>query len=159
MHRRRHFCQATELEPAPLGPTIGSPHDPRDRHPMTTDAAIHIVRHATAGFRSSGPTDRERELDETGRQQARDLVDYFQRLRVDQILASPAIRCRQTVAPLAEKLGLEVDEDLLPPRAPRRLHEPVVRGEPFAVDPEARTYGSLSATAFANFLARVVCLR
>ena len=54
------------------------------------------------------------ELDERGREQASALVDRLAPLPIEEIVRSPLLRCEQTVAPLAEKLGLTpVVEDRL----------------------------------------------
>lgn len=54
-------------------------------------------------------------LDETGRAQAEALVGRLARCTIGAIVTSPLERCRQTVAPLAEALGLlvTVDERLI----------------------------------------------
>ena len=72
---------------------------------MTT----YLVRHASAGLRNDAdPTDEERTLDPTGIVQASKLTSWLRHEPIDTILSSPYLRCRQTVAPLAEALGLEV---------------------------------------------------
>ncbi len=67
-----------------------------------------LVRHASAGDRAAweGPDD-ARPLDERGRAQAHALVAALRDLPVDEIHTSPALRCTQTVAPLAAARGLE----------------------------------------------------
>ena len=73
---------------------------------------LFVVRHAHAGSRSEWTDDdRLRPLSEQGEAQssgiAGQLVEHSPKL----ILSSPALRCVQTVAPLAEKLDLEVTID------------------------------------------------
>ncbi len=70
---------------------------------------IYLVRHASAGSRGSGPDDLARELDDEGHEQARRLVDALADSGVERILTSPAVRCRQTVEPLATKLGIDIE--------------------------------------------------
>ena len=71
---------------------------------------ILLVRHASAGDRDAWQADdRERPLDKHGRTQAKELVDRLAPYRVDAILSSPAVRCIQTVAPLARARRLELD--------------------------------------------------
>lgn len=71
---------------------------------------VLLVRHASAGDRHawSGP-DRERPIDERGRQQAEALVPLLRSYSPARVCSSPALRCVQTVAPTAESLGLEVE--------------------------------------------------
>ncbi len=83
---------------------------------------ILFVRHAKAGDRDrwTGPDD-ERPLTNRGWRQARALATSLPELMVAgpaiaQILTSPYLRCRQTVEPLAEALGIEIADD-------RRLEE------------------------------------
>src|SRR5690242_5998342 len=47
-------------------------------------------------------------LAELGHQQAARLVDALSHYAVDALYASPATRARETAAPLADKLGLEL---------------------------------------------------
>lgn len=85
---------------------------------------IHLVRHASAGARGSGPADLERPLDDEGLEQARRLVDALADHGIERILTSPALRCRQTVEPLAAKLGIEIE--MVPDLVEGRRAAPVV---------------------------------
>ena len=69
-----------------------------------------LVRHARAGSRKGwdGP-DIERPLSKKGRRQGDGLVEILEPYGVKRILSSPYIRCTQTVKPLAEALGLEIE--------------------------------------------------
>jgi 8-oxo-(d)GTP phosphatase len=70
--------------------------------------ALLLVRHASAGDRDEWEgDDRARPLDDRGRAQAAGLVDALSAYRVDRILTSPAVRCVETVAPLASAHDLE----------------------------------------------------
>jgi 8-oxo-dGTP diphosphatase len=71
---------------------------------------VFLVRHAKAGSRSrwDGP-DELRPLSQAGRRQAEALADQFPDRGVTRIVASPFVRCRQTVEPLAYRLGLPVE--------------------------------------------------
>ena len=72
---------------------------------MTT----YLVRHASAGLRNDAdPSDEDRPLDDTGIVQASKLTSWLRHEPIDTIVSSPYLRCRQTVAPLAEALGIEV---------------------------------------------------
>jgi len=68
---------------------------------------IYIVRHAHAGNRSnwSGP-DHKRPISHKGVLQAKALSKYLAKNGAKQIFTSPFLRCVQTVAPLAHRLGL-----------------------------------------------------
>ena len=70
-----------------------------------------LVRHASAGERSDwdGPDD-ERPLDRRGRAQAAALAPVLAAFAPARLLSAPPVRCRQTLAPLAERLGLPVGE-------------------------------------------------
>lgn len=83
------------------------PFRPLPCEPVT----LHLVRHAHAGDRSrwhSGD-DLERPLSETGHEQARALDGWFDDRPVRGIWSSEAVRCAQTVGPLAARLGLEIE--------------------------------------------------
>jgi 8-oxo-(d)GTP phosphatase len=68
-----------------------------------------LVRHASAGSRSDWDGDDDkRPLDEKGLRQARRLAELLPHFRPTAILSVPRTRCTQTVEPLADKLGLEV---------------------------------------------------
>jgi broad specificity phosphatase PhoE len=71
--------------------------------------ALHLVRHADAGVRPgwSGPDDL-RPLTGRGRAQAERLADALDDVPLDQVLSSPALRCSESVTPLAERRGLSV---------------------------------------------------
>lgn len=74
---------------------------------------LYVVRHADAGQRSAweGP-DRTRPLSERGWRQARGLRDALVEAKPLRLLASPYTRCVQTLEPLAERLGIEVEPDV-----------------------------------------------
>jgi broad specificity phosphatase PhoE len=73
---------------------------------------IYLLRHAHAGNKKrwSGPDDR-RPLSATGRREAAGLVTLLRDRPIATILSSPALRCEQTVRPLAERRGLPVGLD------------------------------------------------
>jgi 8-oxo-dGTP pyrophosphatase MutT (NUDIX family)/phosphohistidine phosphatase SixA len=75
-------------------------------------AIVALVRHATAGSRSAWPgRDRLRPLDATGRREVEELTEVLAMTAPDRILSATPVRCRETVAPLAERLGLPVKTD------------------------------------------------
>ena len=69
-----------------------------------------LVRHASAGSRDEWTQDdRERPLDDRGRKQALELVERLRPHRLEAIYSSPYRRCVETVEPLAQEHGLEVE--------------------------------------------------
>lgn len=73
---------------------------------------LFVARHAHAGSRSGwADDDRLRPLSTLGESQARGIAERLVTERPERVLSSPALRCVQTVAPLAEKLGAAVEED------------------------------------------------
>jgi 8-oxo-(d)GTP phosphatase len=70
-----------------------------------------LVRHAEAGHRGDWEgDDRLRPVDERGSSRSEALVATLARFGPERILSSPAVRCTQTVEPLAAALGLPVEE-------------------------------------------------
>jgi phosphohistidine phosphatase SixA len=79
------------------------------------------VRHAKAGSRRDwdGP-DEERPLSKGGRKQAAAITKLLRNEPITRVMSSPYVRCRETVAPLAERLGVPVeDADALAEGAPQ----------------------------------------
>ncbi|MDQ3304389.1 MAG: histidine phosphatase family protein [Actinomycetota bacterium] len=72
--------------------------------------SVHLVRHAKAGDRSEwdGP-DELRPLSNKGAGQAAALAELLAAEPLKRILTSRYRRCLQTVEPLAERLGLDVE--------------------------------------------------
>jgi exopolyphosphatase/guanosine-5'-triphosphate,3'-diphosphate pyrophosphatase len=96
---------------------------------------LHIVRHARAAKRSrwKGP-DWMRPLTDEGRAQAQRLATTLRDAGAKRLLSSPALRCRQTLAPLSLATGLpiEIDERLDDRRDAAKAFEALtaLRGEP-----------------------------
>jgi 8-oxo-(d)GTP phosphatase len=73
---------------------------------------VFLVRHAKAADRYDGTGgDRERPLIDKGRKQADRLAAALRRQEPVLVAASPWLRCRQTAAPLAATMGLQVELD------------------------------------------------
>jgi broad specificity phosphatase PhoE len=72
---------------------------------------VYLVRHARAGHRESweGDDDSLRPLDERGQRQAEGLVAQLAERDFNRILSSPYTRCMQSVEPLAQARGLQVE--------------------------------------------------
>jgi 8-oxo-dGTP pyrophosphatase MutT (NUDIX family) len=87
---------------------------------------VLLVRHGSAGDRNEwdGPDD-ERPLDRRGRAQAATLAAVLPLFRPSRLLSAPPVRCRETLEPLADNLGLPVGE------------VPELGEEGFAADPQA----------------------
>ncbi len=70
-----------------------------------------LNRHAIAGVRGEyGPDDRARPLSKRGRRQAVALVSRLACFDIDRVLSSLAVRCLETVAPLAHARGLVLED-------------------------------------------------
>lgn len=67
---------------------------------------LHLVRHAEAG----PAPDEVRPLAEAGRRQAERIADLLTGAGVGRVLSSRYTRCRQTIEPLAARLGVAVEE-------------------------------------------------
>jgi 8-oxo-dGTP pyrophosphatase MutT (NUDIX family)/phosphohistidine phosphatase SixA len=81
--------------------------------PIITRTVL-VVRHASAGSRSSwNGDDRLRPLDETGWDQAHELVRLVSKFDVEELVSADYVRCVQTLQPLGESLGVPVREDPL----------------------------------------------
>ncbi|NHC45032.1 SixA phosphatase family protein [Motilibacter aurantiacus] len=94
-----------------------------------------LVRHAHAGDKRLWPfSDLERPLSEQGLEQAIGLEQVLGGFPVTRLLTSPARRCRQSLGPLAERLGLMVEEreelarDVSPEVLDEFLARPAVQG-------------------------------
>ncbi len=72
--------------------------------------SVYLVRHARADSRRTwkGP-DELRPLSKVGRKQAAAIARARAGSGISRVASSPFVRCRQTVEPLAKKLGLEVE--------------------------------------------------
>ncbi|MGY1823714.1 NUDIX hydrolase [Geodermatophilus sp. SYSU D00079] len=81
------------------------------RTDVPREPTLLLVRHAKAGNRSDwdGP-DGERPLEGKGRRQAARLAEVLPLFAPTAVLSARPVRCRQTVAPLAERLQLAVEE-------------------------------------------------
>ena len=82
-----------------------------DRIASRDVAQLFVVRHADAGHRDEHRADEERPLSERGWRQAEGLADQLEEREVRRLLASPFVRCLQTLEPLAKRLGLTVEAD------------------------------------------------
>lgn len=99
---------------APLPPSPG-PSDPWAAASIGAYAgasvSLQVVRHAKAGDRSGwDQPDELRPLSRAGQAQADGLVAVLATAPVKRILSSRYLRCTQTVAPLAARLDLPVEE-------------------------------------------------
>jgi 8-oxo-(d)GTP phosphatase len=97
-----------------------------DRTEVPPEPTVLLIRHGGAGSRQewAGPDDL-RPLDEKGRRQAQRLAEVLPLFGPTAVLSAERTRCRETVQPLAERLGL----DLLP--------VPELGEQEFSADPQA----------------------
>lgn len=97
---------------------LGYPHDRKvlrrfKKLPADTKTVL-IVRHGTAGSRSRYKgDDRNRPLDKHGRAQAESLVGQLLSFGADSLYAADRTRCYQTIAPLADELGVDISSEPL----------------------------------------------
>jgi phosphohistidine phosphatase SixA len=70
----------------------------------------YLLRHAHAGNKHGwlGP-DRARPLSGAGRREAHGLLTQLRDYPISRILSSPTVRCLQTVEPLGQRRGLQVE--------------------------------------------------
>jgi 8-oxo-dGTP diphosphatase len=89
------------------------PHDRKLLHSalgLGIHAPLYVVRHAKAGTREGwAGRDEDRPLTARGRRQARRLVERFRGVEVERIVSSTAVRCVQSVEPLAVDRGLAIE--------------------------------------------------
>jgi broad specificity phosphatase PhoE len=75
-------------------------------------AKLYMVRHAQAGDRSAWTQpDELRPLSPKGARQAAGLRDLLRDAGVKRLVSSPAVRCVDTLRPLGDALGLDVEID------------------------------------------------
>jgi len=73
---------------------------------------VLLIRHAHAGSRrDSHVADQARRLSTKGYKQARNLIAALEGYSPQRILSSPATRCLETVAPLAESIHVKVETE------------------------------------------------
>jgi 8-oxo-dGTP diphosphatase len=73
---------------------------------------LFVVRHVKAGDRSRWTgADEDRPASKNGRRQAIALADRLEPEGVTALISSPALRCIQTLEPLADRLGLKIEID------------------------------------------------
>ena len=73
---------------------------------------LYLVRHADAGHRGGRrEPDERRALSGRGWRQAQGLRDQLAETGITRLIASPFLRCMQTLEPLGECLGVTVEAD------------------------------------------------
>lgn len=79
--------------------------------PKVTGVVV-LVRHAHAGRRAAWEgVDDERPLDENGRRDADNAAPLLSLFEPARVISAPALRCRDTVAPMAARIGLSLEVD------------------------------------------------
>jgi 8-oxo-dGTP diphosphatase len=76
------------------------------------EGVAYLIRHGKAGDRGAweGP-DELRPLTKAGARQADGLAERLGGETIGRVVSSPAVRCVDTVRPLAERLGVSVERD------------------------------------------------
>src|SRR3954467_9264571 len=78
---------------------------------MASQATFEIFIHLDMIGRGGWHGDPDgRPLTEVGQQQARWLAEHLGATKVDAVYASPNLRCRQSIEPLAQRFGLPVQD-------------------------------------------------
>lgn len=89
-------------------------------------ATVLLIRHAKAGDRYRWTDDdRLRPIDSAGRKQAGRIAEIVPCWHPDRVASADLLRCMQTVAPLAEALGMPIET------------EPTMSEDAYATDPDA----------------------
>jgi broad specificity phosphatase PhoE len=138
---------------------------PGDRHclPVCSQAMeLLLIRHGQPAWSKDGRSVDDPDLTELGHIQATRVADRLAGLQVDHLFVSPLRRAHQTVAPLAEGLGMEpVQLDWLAEiSAPRFEGTPIEQVERVFADSRARPIeehwdGIPGGESFTDFHARV----
>ncbi|WNG89438.1 NUDIX hydrolase [Mycobacterium sp. ITM-2016-00317] len=104
------------LAPEDAMPLLSYPHDRKvlrhfRKQPADTQTVL-VVRHGTAGDKKRyRGDDRKRPLDKRGRAQAESLVGQLLAFGAEELFAADRVRCRQTLDPLAEELGVGIHDE------------------------------------------------
>lgn len=85
---------------------------------MAQPEVIYLVRHGEKAATGADPA-----LTPQGLVRAQNIAVILQRAGINAVFSTPTVRTRQTAGPLAQRLGLEVQE--YDPRAPKALVEKV----------------------------------
>lgn len=72
----------------------------------SVEKVIYIVRHCEATGQSP-----HAKLTEEGERQTKELAQFFEGLKIDQVISSPFVRALKTAWPIAELKGLRVEQD------------------------------------------------
>lgn len=83
-----------------------------DLDTVTACSDIHLVRHGAAGDRAGWEgSDHKRPLTAKGIAQAAAIASGLGDIGITRVISSPYVRCVQTVEPLANRLGVELEVD------------------------------------------------
>lgn len=134
---------------------LSYPHDRLLLEELGEVLVILLIRHASAGKRAEwSGDDRKRPLDARGRKQADWLAGALGEFPITRILSSPYLRCVESVEPLAERLGLPVNQvaDLEEGAAESRVRDLVlgIEGGPVALCTHGDVVGALAGPTTFN---------
>jgi len=108
---------------------------------------VYLVRHAVAVSRKAwkGEDDELRPLTPKGQRQAASLAELLRSAPIRRVMSSPAVRCTESVRPLAKKLGLRVEaSDVLQEGAPvEKAYDLLTRVAPKKGDSVLCAHGDL----------------
>jgi 8-oxo-(d)GTP phosphatase len=83
-------------------------------HGPAITGSVLLVRHASAGSSSGWEgDDRLRPLDDLGWAQSDELIRLLSRFEVEVIVSADYVRCVQTVEPLSEAIGIDIQQEPL----------------------------------------------
>jgi 8-oxo-dGTP diphosphatase len=78
--------------------------------PIVALVPAYLIRHAHAGHRSDWDgADEDRPLSAKGHREAEHLAQLLGHQPIGRVLTSPAVRCIETVTPLAKALGIDLE--------------------------------------------------
>ena len=81
-----------------------------DAHGAAVTVPVYLIRHVQAANRSSWrEPDELRPITKSGLRQARKLVDVMADRPLTRLMSSPYLRCIQSLEPIGEARGLEID--------------------------------------------------
>jgi phosphohistidine phosphatase SixA len=114
-----------------------------------------LLRHAHAvNKRAWSGRDQDRPLSERGFREAEALVEPLSAVPLRRLLSSPALRCRQTLDPLAHRLGVAIESTDLLGRDVDAARVAELAEEPGSIGAVLCTHGEILAALLGHWQAR-----